>query len=149
MRVSSLVRDGSALVVRPLDHAMSFTRLKYWLVEYRLELVVYTCTLTAITCFLSSCEFFKNHTNPIADWQLESRPEPQVIEKDSQDFGQKLPPEEKKYAEMGNYYKDGKGQHAIEIRIPLNGTWWYYVLIYDQNDKRIKTVKYVMGHYAC
>ena len=45
------------------------------------------------------------------------------------------------------FFEDGTGQRAVQFQIGLKGTWWVYVLIYDQNDKRTRVVKYVRGHY--
>jgi hypothetical protein len=60
-----------------------------------------------------------------------------------------MPPEEKYYVPGGNilFFEDGTGQHAVKISIPLNGTWWAHVLIYDKNNVRIKAVKYADGTY--
>jgi len=45
--------------------------------------------------------------------------------------------------------EDGTGKHAIEISIPLAGfwsaVWWEHTLVYDTNNKRIKTMKYRSG----
>ena len=60
----------------------------------------------------------------------------------------KLTPEEKKHAYYAHDFEDGNGQHAIRIEIPLNGTWWEHVLIYNKNNTRIKVIKYANGHYA-
>jgi hypothetical protein len=89
------------------------------------------------------------HLDPLAGWKpdFDSRPGDQAIEKDYHDYIQKLPPEEKKYAGPIECFKDGTGQHAIVINIGINGTSWKHVLIYDKNDKRIKTVKYSSGNY--
>ncbi len=53
---------------------------------------------------------------------------------------------EAKFSQM--FFEDGTGQHAVEISIPLDGTWWKYVLIYDKNNKRTKVIKYASGKYA-
>jgi len=45
------------------------------------------------------------------------------------------------------YFDDENQQHAIEITIPENGIWWKYVLIYNKDNKRIRTVKYASGRY--
>ena len=73
----------------------------------------------------------------------------QTVEKDYHEYLQTLPPNEKSVAGVQSWLKDGTGQHAIVIQVPLNGTSWRHVLIYDKDNKRIKTVKYITGHYAC
>jgi hypothetical protein len=88
--------------------------------------------------------------NPLEGWHfcsltyLDSN---KSIVDDYQDYIQKLPPEQKKYAYLNHVFEDGTGQHAIQIEIPLNGIWWEHVLIYDKDGKRIKAVKYTAGGY--
>lgn len=103
--------------------------------------------LSASICW-TGCEMFASHTSPIADWKLDADHLPnQAIVKDYEDYFKKLPSGERNYAVLGQYFKDGTGQHAIVIEIALNGTDWAHVLIYDNNNKRVKTIKYVAGHY--
>ena len=71
-----------------------------------------------------------------------------TITDDYKDYLQKLPPEDRKYIGPMTFFEDGTGQHAVEIEEALNGTWWYHVLIYDKDNKRIKTIKYSPGKYA-
>lgn len=88
-------------------------------------------------------------TDPLARWQLDFGSQPdQAIEQDYQEYIQTLSPEERKFARAGHYYKDGTGQHALVAEIALNGTWWNHVLIYGKDNKRIKVIKYSIGHYA-
>jgi hypothetical protein len=89
--------------------------------------------------------------DPLAGWQKAYKEEPnQTVEKDYQDYIQKLSPEEKQ--NLGPYpatfFKDGTGQHAVRIKIGINGNVWEHILIYDKDDKRIKTIKYISGGYA-
>lgn len=99
---------------------------------------------------LSGCEMFENHTNPIAGWQIDFKGQPsQAVQKDSQDYISKLPAKERNGVGPEQWFTDGKGQHALLIAVAVNGTDWGHVLIYDQHDKRIKVVIYIMGHYAC
>ncbi len=94
------------------------------------------------------CETFENHTNPIEGWQIDFKSQPsQTVQKDSQDYISKLPARERIGVGPEQWFTDGKGQHALLIVVALNGTDWGHVLIYDQNDKRVKVVKYIMGHY--
>jgi hypothetical protein len=86
--------------------------------------------------------------DPLAGWEGDFNEQPnQVIVNDYQNYIQKLPLEERKYAGVSDWLKDGTGQHAIVITIGLNGTWWRHVLIYDKDNKRIKTRKYSSGGY--
>jgi hypothetical protein len=87
--------------------------------------------------------------NPLAGWKPASANPDQAIVNDYQNYIQKLPPEERKYAGGAiEIFEDGTGQHAIMIPIGLNGTVWRHVLIYDKDDKRIKTIKYASGNYG-
>jgi len=92
---------------------------------------------------------FAQHSDPLAGWKLDSDPYSgdQAIEKDYHDYIQQLPTEERKYAGPVSRFEDGTGQHAVLITIAQNGTDWAHVLFYDKKDKRIKVMKYVMGHY--
>jgi len=71
-----------------------------------------------------------------------------AITDDCNDYIQTLSPEEKKYLGPSpiGFFEDGTGQHAVEIKLGLNGANWHHVLIYDKNNKRIKTIKYVSGN---
>jgi hypothetical protein len=73
-----------------------------------------------------------------------------IISGDYKSYINTLSPEEKKYLGPSptSYFEDGEGQHAVKIRIGLNGTTWEHVLIYNKNNKRIKTIKYASGRYA-
>jgi hypothetical protein len=70
-----------------------------------------------------------------------------IIEKDYSDYIQKLPPDEKNSSQVNGYFNDGAGQHAVQIEVALNGTWWRHILIYDKDNKRIKAIKYSFGKY--
>jgi hypothetical protein len=112
---------------------------------------------------LSGCEMFASHTDPLADpkagWKgvniskILNNTEPDAaITKDYKDYIQNLPANMKGSVSiwpLDFFYEDGRGGHAVKIGIAVNGTWWQHVLIYDQNDKRIKVIKYISGHYAC
>ena len=81
-------------------------------------------------------------------------PLPKVITDDWMDFIKKLPPSkqfpehsESYWIDEVSFYEDGTGQNAVVIQIPLSGTWWKYVLIYDKNNKRTKTIKWESSHY--
>jgi hypothetical protein len=99
---------------------------------------------------------FVSHSNPIEGWPIwveaYSRPINKVISDDYQDYINKLPPKEKENASVIGYFQDGKGQHAIELEVSVNGIWdgtqWDHVLIYDLNGKRVKVVKYLRGYYS-
>lgn len=100
--------------------------------------------------YASPLEVFYRHSDPVAGWKGDFKYQPtEAIVRDYQEYLNKLPHNQKAYASVGDWLGDGSGRHAIVIEIALNGTWWRHVLIYDKNDKRIRTVKYIWGHYAC
>jgi hypothetical protein len=72
-----------------------------------------------------------------------------AIVDDYWDYIHRLPLEEEKL--IGKYsideFEDTTGQHAVKIEIPLRGTYWEHVIIYDQNNKRTKVMKYKGGRY--
>ena len=106
----------------------------------------------AATLGWTGCEAFANHTNPVAGWKsLEWTSPNKTITADSQAFIKTLPAREAKFVTETDitFSEDGTGQHAATIAIPLNGTWWNYVLIYDKSNARTKVVKFISGHYSC
>jgi hypothetical protein len=70
-----------------------------------------------------------------------------TITNDYKNYIQTLSPEERKSPSV-HFFEDGKGQHAVDIIIGLNGRWWRHILIYDRSDKRIMTIKNATGYYA-
>ena len=142
-------------------------------VKFHILAMASICVSVAL---ITGCEMFASHTNPIPGWKsiravgckngkmtAEISPIPgyETISDDVQEFVNKLPVDHlPDYVGGGTrrwcywiqdmaFYEDGTGQHAVSFQIPHDGTWWRYVLIYDQNNKRVKAVRYVQGHYAC
>jgi hypothetical protein len=106
------------------------------------------CFLLAMLLCGFGCSSSKPTPDPLAGWQKEYGKVDQSIVNDYQDYLQKLPPEDRKYIGPMEFFKDGMGQHAVEIEEALNGTWWFHVLIYDKENKRIKAIKFSPGKYA-
>ena len=133
------------------------------------------CILLAASICWSGCEMFASRTNPITGWksikevgckdgEMSAEISPisgyETISDDVQKFVNKLPVDTTRYDPKVNsdrrwcywiedmtFYEDGTGQHAVSFTIPVNGTDWGYVLIYDKNNKRVKAVRYVQGNY--
>ncbi|MEJ0091540.1 MAG: hypothetical protein WDM80_17565 [Limisphaerales bacterium] len=104
------------------------------------------CFLLAMLLCGFGCSSSKPTPDPLASWQPDFKEQPnQVIVNDYQNYIQQLPPEERKLATVDDWREDGTGQHAIKITVGLDGTNWRHVLIYDKENKRIKTVKYASG----
>jgi hypothetical protein len=90
--------------------------------------------------------------DPLAGWHLSFSQDPNSLDKeivwDYQNYIQKLPTEERNHVGPIFLFEDETGQRAVQIRIGLNGTSWEHILIYDKGTKRIRTIKYVSGHYS-
>ena len=90
--------------------------------------------------------------NPIKDWKWLGWDSPnQAITDDYRNFIKKLPPGESKFIMDGSikFFENGMGQRAVDIEIPLDGTYWHYALIYDNSNARIKMIRFSSGHYRC
>ena len=108
--------------------------------------------VVAIFVFGFGCNTSKPIPDPLAGWKLCQSQDPkyldQAIRDDYQGYIQTLSPEERRSAGPIHLFEDEMGQHAVKIDIGVNGTSWEHVLIYDKDNKRIKTIKYAIGHYA-
>jgi len=67
---------------------------------------------------------------------------------DYQSYVKTLSQEEQKNIVPVFCYENGTGQHAVKIVVALDGEEWSHILIYDKDNKRIKTIRYLSGHYA-
>ena len=96
------------------------------------------------------CNTSKPTADPLAEFHPCFKILDQSIVNDYQNYIQTLSPEERKNLGPSpvSSFEDGAGQHAVQIKIGINGTVWLHVLIYDKENKRIKTTKYSIGHYA-
>jgi hypothetical protein len=107
--------------------------------------------LLAAFALVAGCAHTKPTPDPLAGYHwssLVNLDNNKAISDDYHDYIQKLSSDERKYAGPIFYFEDGTGQHAVLIKIGINGTSWEHVLIYDKDNKRIKTIKYVAGSYA-
>ncbi|HEX3856075.1 MAG TPA: hypothetical protein VHY30_02125 [Verrucomicrobiae bacterium] len=95
-----------------------------------------------------SCSAPKPTPDPLAGFHPYYKILNQSIVTDYQDYIQKLSPKEHNNIAYIESFEDGTAQHAVEIMIELNHTNWRHILIYDKDNKRIKTIKYVSGHSA-
>jgi len=111
-----------------------------------LGFVLALCTTVVFGCRFSTS---KHTPNPLAGWHAASNDPNQSIINDYRDYIQKLSAEEKENLGPSpvSYFENGTDQYAVRIEIGINGKEWEHILIYDKNGKRIKTIKYVSGHY--
>ncbi len=110
-------------------------------------LVLALCVLAISGCSCSAPKPVPT-PDPLAGFHAASKNPEQLIIDDYQSYIKTLSPDEQKYATVDYFYEDGAGRHAVEIMITLNHTNWRHILIYDKNDKRIKTITYISGHSA-
>jgi hypothetical protein len=112
------------------------------------NLVLFFLALMAMFICGCGCNTSKPTPDPLAGWKKDFAPQlDPVIAKDCQDYIQTLTPDERQSYQINGYYNDGAGQHAVQIEVALNGTWWRHILVYDKDNKRIKTIKYSHGGY--
>ena len=88
--------------------------------------------------------------DPLGGWKpLYGREEEKVdagIRDDYQSYIQKLPNGEERVAPTF-LFEGPSGQHAMKMTSGANGTVWVHILIYDKDNKRIKTIRYASGGY--
>jgi hypothetical protein len=107
------------------------------------------CFLFAVLVCSFGCTAPKPTPDPLTGFHAAGKALDQSIVNDYQNYIQHLSPKEKQ--NLGPYpalfLEDGTGQHAVKIVIGMDGNVWEHVLIYDKDDKRVKTFKYVSGGY--
>jgi hypothetical protein len=126
--------------IEPMKRLTKTSTQHFWLVVPTL----------LIAFALAGCAVFIHHSDPLAGFSSDFKILDQVIVNDYQHYIHNLSPLEER--NLGPYpadfYEDETGQHAVEIKIGINGTVWRHVLIYDKDNKRIKTIKYASGNYG-
>jgi hypothetical protein len=96
----------------------------------------------------AGCGAPKPVPDPLAGWRPSSIGNlnaNKIISDDYQRYIKNLPPERSQFVGTVDFFEDGTGQHAVKIRMGVNGAWWEHVLFYDRNDSRIKIIKYSTG----
>jgi hypothetical protein len=111
--------------------------------------------LTALVWSTGCALFPHHHPDPLEGWHfcsLNNLYTNKVVSDDYHDYIDKLPPKTKRNVTSVNYFEDGTGRHAVLIYVSIDGIWegtrWGHILIYDKENKRVKTIKYVDGHYS-
>jgi hypothetical protein len=111
------------------------------------------CILLISLFYETGCISSQPTTDPLAGWKYlqhvgHSHFDKAVVD-DYWDFIHKLPADETRGLDWYsiNEYSNDAGQHAVRIETTPNGRYWEYVLIYDSNNKRIKSIKYFGGRY--
>jgi hypothetical protein len=111
-------------------------------------LVLALCVMVISGCSCSAPKPTPPMPDPLAGFHVSSFDPNKAISDDYQDYIRTLSSGEQRSAGPIFYYEDGTGQHAVEIKVGLSGTVWLHILIYDKDNKRIKTIKHAIGHYA-
>jgi hypothetical protein len=110
--------------------------------------VLAICVMVISGC---SCSAPKPTPDPLVGFHFCGSQDPNKLNKaitdDYKVYIQTLSPEEQKNADLIFFYEDGTGQHAVQIKIPLNGIWYEHDLFYDKDNKRIKVIKRITGGY--
>ena len=63
------------------------------------------------------------------------------------EYIQSLSLKRKDFVGSVDFLESRTGQHAVDIKIGINGKWWEHILIYDKDNTRIKVIKYRNGGY--
>lgn len=91
--------------------------------------------------------------DPLAGWKIllsrDSEKLDKAIKDDYRSYIQEILAPKKLFIDEEDiwFYTDDFGQHAVRIEVPKNGNYYEYVLIYDKNNSRVKTLKYFGGRY--
>jgi hypothetical protein len=107
--------------------------------------------LTVCVLLISGCRSSTANPqpDPLAGWRIDfnHQPAPSIM-RDYQDYVRNLRPVGDKITSLGYFYENGTGQHALEFEVFDSGTSsWIYILIYDNQNKRIKAIKYQHKKY--
>lgn len=117
------------------------------------------CLLVVAALALSTSCKVKPPPDPLAGWKecgTFYAGEPigyhvdQAITDDYQAYISALPSDERDVAKLTSFIdfrEDGTGQHGVRISYQGGGDSWVIILVYDKNNKRVKTIKYLAGHY--
>jgi len=134
-RFTSSVGGGSAFYVRPRER-MKITRFA-------------ACFLFAVLVCSFGCTASKPTPDPLTGFHAAHKSLDQSIVNDYLNYMQHLSSKEKQNLGPSpvSFFEDGTGQNAVTIVIGMDGNVWEHVLIYDKDDKRVKTFKYVSGDY--
>ena len=113
---------------------MSRTRFRFYIL-----LAAFACVVGCAT------------PNPLAGWHsasLDDLRSNTAITDDCRKYIKGLPSKQKGFVASVDYFEDGTGQHAVDVKIGVKGTWWEHVLVYDKANKRIKVIKHKSAGYA-
>jgi len=94
------------------------------------------------------CSAFRYRSDPLAGWKRDiGHDSDPAIKEDYQNYISALSLTERNSVGGFTYFQDDTGKHAVRFETGIRWTSWAHVLIYDKNNKRIKVIKYVKGHF--
>src|SRR5215831_18532849 len=79
----------------------------------------------------------RQHPDPLAGWHSASLECLESNQSISEDY-QRYIHTQRGFVGAVDFLGDDAGQHAVDIKMGVNGRWWRHILIYDKNNKRIK-----------
>ena len=107
------------------------------------------CLVCAALLSIAGCA--TQTPDPLAGWKpLYGRAHEKfeaAVKEDYEHYIETLPRREKGFVGPIQFFEDGTGLHAIRIEIALNGDDWAHILIYDANNKKIRTTSFIYAHY--
>lgn len=109
--------------------------------------IVLLLTMFMLEC---GCVTSKPTPDPLAGWRfssLNNLHSNKAVSDDYQDYIQKHLAKNGSFVGSVDFFEDGTGQHAVLIKMGVNGTWWDHVLIYDKANKRINVLIHKNGGY--
>jgi hypothetical protein len=114
--------------------------------------VSYFGVLFLATIFLGifGCASSKPTPDPLAGFYIDAfhtADSNKLIAHDYEEYIQSLSLRKKDFVGSVDFFDSRTGQHAVDIKIGINGTWWEHILVYDKENKRVKVIKYRNGGY--
>lgn len=112
---------------------------------------IFIACCVLLTAFFWAAGCATSQSDPLASWEplygYERETFDKAVKNDYQSYINGLPDRERGFVGPIQLLKNENGQHSVRIEIARNGTDWAHVLIYDAQNKRVKVIKYVSGHY--
>ena len=106
--------------------------------------------LAAIFLSAFGCACWKPAPDPLAGFYIDAfqtADSNKLIADDYKEYIQSLSLKRKDFVGSVDFLESRTGQHAVDIKIGINGKWWEHILIYDKDNTRIKVIKYRNGGY--
>lgn len=107
-----------------------------------------TLVLLAALALCFGCSVFTHGSDPLAGWNADTGGDSDpAIKQDYQNYIAALPLKERNSVGGFSFFRDETGKHAVRFETGVRSTSWAHVLIYDKENRRIKVIKYLKGHF--